>query len=208
MINNIGVPAILILIGALISATGAVLASIDQSKSERALRQKSDEIATLNKQISQSITGGDSFAYLGPSYVSGGAFPESLMLIHEGKFPVYDVSFRVVDLDDFEAELKKPAETANILSVGVNQTVGNLSPRSALFTGITVRERPFVRLTIQISARNGHFVQSIRIKKVGESYKTANRVSKTDEAGKDSVIYEKVDDGFPLDQNGHVNWSA
>lgn len=208
MYSNIGMPAILILIGALISATGAVWASIDQSKSERALRQKSDEIATLNKQISHSITGGDSFAYLGPIYLSGGSFPESLMLIHEGKFPVYDVSFRVTDLDDFEAELKKPIGTTNLLSVGVNHTVGNLSPRSALVTGIKLRERPYVRLTIEISARNGHFVQSIRIKKAGESYKTANRVSKTDETGKESVIYEKIDDGFPLDQNGKFKWST
>lgn len=47
----LGVPGAIALIGALITACGAVLASIDQNRKERQLRQRSDEIASLNREI-------------------------------------------------------------------------------------------------------------------------------------------------------------
>jgi len=56
MIENLGAPAVLMLIGALISAAGAIWAAQQQTISEKELRQKSDEIAELNKQIASSIT--------------------------------------------------------------------------------------------------------------------------------------------------------
>lgn len=204
MFGNIGGPAILIFIGVLISASGAIWASIEQTKSESNLRAKSDEIAELNKEISKSIIGGDSFAYLTPTVLAGSNYPESLMILHQGNYPLYDLSLRVVDLDDFEAELAKPKGTINLLNVGVNQTAGNIPPSTASFSGISMKEKDFTRLTIQISARNGHFTQSLRIKKVGTEYKSAIQVSKMD--GGSEPIFEKIDDGYPLNKESKVDW--
>ena len=204
MLSNIGGPAILIFIGVLISATGAIWASIEQSKSESFLREKSDEIANLNKEISKSITGGDSFAYLVPTVLAGSNYPESLMILHKGKYPLYDLGMRVVDLDDFEAELAKPKGSSNILSIGVNRSAGNISPNTASFSGISMKEKDYTRLTIQINARNGHFSQSLRIKKVGTEYKTALQVNKMD--SREVTLFEKIDDGYPLNKEGKVDW--
>jgi hypothetical protein len=66
---------ILVLPGAFLSAIGAFLAAYrdnqekiqsanQRAQFERELRTKSDEIAGLNRQIAQSITGGDSYCYL------------------------------------------------------------------------------------------------------------------------------------------------
>lgn len=204
MIGNIGGPATLIFIGALISATGAIWASIEQSKSEKALREKSDEIAELNKEISKSITGGDSFVYISPSHLTGSDFPESLMIVHQGKHPIYDLSIRVVDVDDFNAELAKPEGHKNLLNVGVNSVVGNISPNTAAFSGISMKEKENTKLTIQFNARNGHFSEVVHIRKVGDQYKTALKVSKFGESS--DQIFEKVDEGFPLNDRGEVEW--
>lgn len=68
-------PAILVLIGAVLSAVGgfwaasrqqraAIAAAEQRSEFERELRAKSDEIAALNRQIASSVTGGDSYPYV------------------------------------------------------------------------------------------------------------------------------------------------
>ena len=65
-------PTLLVLGGAILSAVGAFVVTVRQnqeklkSASQRAqfeseLRSKSDEIASLNREIAASITGGDSF---------------------------------------------------------------------------------------------------------------------------------------------------
>ncbi|QSV13273.1 hypothetical protein CGI80_00475 [Vibrio parahaemolyticus] len=204
MLSSLGGPAILIFAGALISATGAIWASIEQTKNEQALRKKSEEIADLNKEISKSITGGDSFPYLLPSSQSGTSYPESLMIINEGKHPLYDVNLHVVDIDELETELAKPKGQSNLLNVGINVEVGNVSPGVAVFSGISMHEKDYTRLTIQFSARNGHFSQALRIIKVGSEYKTAFNVTK--DGASIETIFEKIGEGYPLNDNGEVNW--
>jgi gas vesicle protein len=66
MLRHLG-PASVIFIGVIISALGALWAARQQAKSAEALRNKSDEIAALNREIAQSIIGGDSFCYLSVS---------------------------------------------------------------------------------------------------------------------------------------------
>ncbi len=217
MLNLIGGPAILIFIGVVISGAGAIWASIEQSQSEKQLREKAEEIARksddlvtksneiteLNKKISQSITGGNSFAYLQPSYLSGGVFPESLMLIHQGEYPLYDISIRVVDLDEFESELAKPKGSANLMTVGSNLNIGNLSPKTASFSGVAIKEKSIIRINVFFTARNGTFSEQIRIAKVGNEYKVALQVSGLDST---QPLFEKIDEGYPVSADGGVTW--
>jgi len=62
--QSVGLPAIVVLVGVLITAIGAFLSSSERTDFERELRKKSDEIAALNRQIAASVTGGDSFCYV------------------------------------------------------------------------------------------------------------------------------------------------
>src|SRR6478609_5690772 len=89
-------PGWLMLLGALLSTAGAILASQRQAASEEELSKKSVEIAELNKQIAASVTGGDSFAYMG--FLLQFDVPR-LMLFHEGQYPLYGLNARISDLD-------------------------------------------------------------------------------------------------------------
>ncbi|MEX2410285.1 MAG: hypothetical protein WD607_02750 [Candidatus Paceibacterota bacterium] len=80
LVKHIGLPEIVVFVGALlvalnadslvvflgavITAIGALWVSIRQSKFDSELRQKNAEIAQLNHKITNSITGGESFCYL------------------------------------------------------------------------------------------------------------------------------------------------
>jgi hypothetical protein len=87
-----GLPVGVGVFGALVAAGGALWSSGERSEFERALRKKSEEIADLNRQIAASVTGGDSFCYLEFGSL-GVAEPNMaiLMLLHKGKYPMYEV---------------------------------------------------------------------------------------------------------------------
>src|SRR5882762_1540173 len=96
LVESIGGPTILIFIGGIIAAIGAVWASYDQNTANKKLEQKNEEIARLNRETANAVTGGDSYCYLMPI----ANIPEMVTVIQKGEFPLYDVSVRVVDLDD------------------------------------------------------------------------------------------------------------
>jgi hypothetical protein len=54
-----GLPASVVVLGALVAASGALWASSERTRFERGLRERSDEIARLNREIAASVTGGD-----------------------------------------------------------------------------------------------------------------------------------------------------
>ena len=83
-------PVILVFIGAIIAAVGALWTSLQQAQFERELRAKSDEIAELNRTIVASVTGGNSFCYLAFALGDGTTNSFPLMLVHEGDYPIYD----------------------------------------------------------------------------------------------------------------------
>lgn len=61
------------LVGAILSAIGAVWAAQQKAHFERGMREKTEEISKLNKQLMDVIVGGDSFCYL----VMGSINPQS-----------------------------------------------------------------------------------------------------------------------------------
>ena len=112
-------PAIVVCFGAMLSAIGAVWLAMNQSNDDRILREKSEEIAALakqnatlaqenaavNKELVSLLTGGDSYCYLLPGFnVAGDAARRGhadIEVLHSGKYPLYDVRIRVVDLQKF-----------------------------------------------------------------------------------------------------------
>jgi len=197
IISGITGPSILTFIGGAMCLIGAIWASVQQSN-------KTNEITELNKQILNTSTGGDSFPYFVPSFSSSSSFPESLTILSEGKYPIYDLSYRVTDLDDFETAQKNPDAKKNVLNIGIENAVGNLPPNAAMSSGLTMREKEYTRLTVQFTTRNKHLMQSIRIKKVGKEYKTAMCVKNT--FPPNETLYLKIDDGYPLNKEGVVEW--
>jgi hypothetical protein len=117
-------PAIVIAIGAIVVAFGGFWAAYRQTNFNAELRQKNEEIARL--------TGGDGFCWVAfqvvdsqGQLVNGNNMPDDLVLIpnfiHQGPYPLYDVSASIVDIDEIAKDVMRATTPANI---------GNVAPGS------------------------------------------------------------------------------
>ena len=196
------------------------------------LAAKSDEIANLNREIAASVTGGDSYCYFAIEYPFGSElFPEDidLLLVREGKYPLYDINIEILDLetlyDDLRQRLKRqlllyvytqdwPVTRINVGNIGVQQSdsfMGNIGIQPSISPkGAHRGLRPIrVKLPdsgvqlylIQITARNGYVNQFVKFKRVNGKWKKAVKVIFN---GKE--VKEIVDLDFPRNDKGQVEW--
>lgn len=175
---NIGTPALLSLIGALLAAIGAFVSSAEsnrqQNKAEAAQKlalSKSDEIsqlaetianqaeenAKLSKQIIGLTSGGESFTYL--SFTKMGDYWHPVVL-HKGDFPLFEVNVRIVDLQELEAIQSPSLESVNRHFFEIDSLpVGQAHIHQALRFKIENANRSF---NVFFSARNGNWEQETR----------------------------------------------
>ncbi len=200
-LENITPPAVIIFVGVLISAFGALWASQRQASFERNLREKSEEIARLNRELANSVIGGDSFCYLVVSSPDPVTNTGLLVVVHQGEHNLYDVHARIVDLEKFD-QLKGNLSFATLKQTDTNISIGNLIPSAqVLHPSFTLGNGNTRRFNIFFSARNGFFTQLLRFKKIHGKWVYATKVER-----EDKVIYEKVDDEFPRTAEGNVDW--
>ncbi len=200
MLRHLG-PASVIFIGVIISALGALWAARQQGKSAEALRNKSDEIAALNREIAQSIIGGDSFCYLSVSPLKQPDDQALLTLVHQGKYPLYDLGVRIVDVDKFQQVVSRDFSALDLFKIDTNVSVGNLAVGQAAMIGnMRLPSLHELRFNIFFSARNGFFVQLLRLRKVNGVWRQAIRVTRRHD-GPEAVILEKIDSEY-----GEPNW--
>lgn len=201
--QHIGGPTVMIFIGAIISAAGVLWASIEKTKLEMDSKEKSLEISELNKQIAMSITGGDSFCYIGHPLDGSQGNKLHAAIVHKGKYPLYDVNLRIVDLektDSFQKQGLSFPEAVNKSQTIVN--VGNISPNFAMIldtidlTGLTR-----VRYNVFIVARNDLVTQNIRLQNINGTWKGAMKVRRD---GK--TILENIDPNYPRNSQGEIDW--
>ena len=163
-------PGLVILIGTIIVACGTYWQFHRQAESTRlllkqsqeiadlnkALAQKSDEIAELNRNIVSSVTGGDSFSYLALFGMTDAAGPQ-VIVVQMGKYPLYDVAARVVDLDKWEAERGSVMTLEKLQALDAHLTVGNIAAGASVTAGRLTRLNPTrqYRYNVFFSARNG-----------------------------------------------------
>lgn len=201
--------AVVVLLGALISAGGALWSSGERTKFEHELRERSDEIAQLNREIAASVTGGDSFCYLAMASLGvAEANTAILTIVQQGEYPLYDISLYITDVQAFRrAHTAGQGEQTNQYKTDLQ--VGNMSPGSAMpITNWQLPDTDEQGYNVFFSARNGFFTQELRFKRVGGSWKSATKVTK-EILGVDEpvVLYEKVDPDFPLNDQGQVEWN-
>ncbi|MBI3058746.1 MAG: hypothetical protein HYY81_05490 [Deltaproteobacteria bacterium] len=194
-------PPGLILVAALLGTIGAFWASQQQGQFERQLREKSEEIAELNERTLNAVTGGDSFAYVAFARPSEQSNEGMLIVIHQGVNPLFDVYMRIVDLQTF-AELGGDVTLNNFMHGSTQFQLGTLVAGHARTLGKfslgTETKRSF---NIFFAARNGGFSQLVRFVRVADRWRSAYRVKRNGE-----VIHEKIDEEFPRNQAGAVEW--
>jgi hypothetical protein len=190
----------------ILSLTQQLLTKSDEIAGlNRKIAEKSDEITKLNRELMSSVIGGKSFCYLFPMLKQG--IPR-FTLIHQGKYPLYDLTIRIVDLDKFDELKEKAFSFESLFEDEITVNVGNFAPNSAqILSQVQIRPKETLRYNVFFSARNGFFTQILRIKKLGTEWKTAFKVTVVrPQENKERIIFEKIDEGYPRNEKGLVQW--
>lgn len=202
-----------IFIGVMICAIGVFWASIEQSKSERKIVEKSEEIARLNEKITGSITGGNSFAYVLFLSINMELNSSLLSVVQKGDYPLYDISIRIVDVDKFSLfkNQEGPLDYNKISKAEKVLNIGNLgSGHSTILAPWKFPNKNSVNYNIFIGARNGLITELVRMKRVNGVWKTAYKVIRQifekDMKVEVETLLEKIDPDFPTNIHGEVDW--
>jgi hypothetical protein len=166
------------------------------------------KITELSQQNIYSLTGGDSYCYLRfPTFTPTGGLP---IVIHKGKFPLYDVEARIVNLRQFErvaAETPGDLTMRQYMSSSTMLKVGNLAPGSAF--SVLDKALPFTdeqpNFRVFFGARNGFWHEDLLLRRIKGQWLHAVRVLR--EVGNDKkLLFEEIDKGFPRTGDGKVDW--
>lgn len=200
-ITQFGGSTILIFVGVLLAAIGAVWAAYDQNRFSDKLDRKNEEIIALNHQINASIIGGDSYYY----FIPEGSSPCDALVEHVGDYPIYDAFAIITDIQKVKRlTLKEGLDFISTISLG------NLAPHaSSWYRDVFRLEGTRKQFLIQMSARNGHFYEEIQFIRREERWEWAVKVSVHRDRGAGSgtdVVLEKYSEGFPLTESGTVDW--
>jgi hypothetical protein len=202
-------PAILVFLGAVLVALGGFWSSWRQSTFNATLTQKNDEISRLQMESANAITGGNSFAYMAVQVPDPKTASTAIPLfIHQGKYPLYDVQARIVDLDEHKRLTdQKDFITASKALLGTTLTVGNLTPGFASSMSVVLPHPSGQDFSYNVFyiARNGAWVQSLRMRWVGNGWAIANKVVGGPE---NKELYREVGANYPLNGKGEVDWEV
>jgi len=175
------------------------------SQLEKQLLQQSKAITNLSKQAISTTTGGDSFCYL---HVEPRGNVWEPTFIHFGKYPIYGVGARIIDLDKFRENKKKNQDfTFQDLS-GTSIKVGDMTVGTALpmwnirIPWSDTTEHAF---NVFFSGRNGLWDEFVRLKKIDGKWVQAIQVQKRTE-NKTEILFSKIDKLFPRNAKGQVEW--
>jgi cell division protein FtsB len=181
------------------------------------LVDKTEEISKVNAKLAEqahhiadAVTGGDSFCYFSIA-ASGDQLP-FVMLVHEGDHPLFQVQARIVDLDKFS---QRKSQNYSTLSdafsdkdlVGKMLRFEELDPGRSVTLGSVLRVTgETARFNIFFSARSGTFTQSLRLRRVGRAWVYATKVTRRNSANARTTIFEKIDERYPRNSEGEVDW--
>ena len=169
-------------------------------------KPKRGATAELNKQIASSITGGASFAYIVPTFFDPTHTSPMLTLVHQGEYPLYDLTVRILDMATFDNLMRQNNSSSDKLREEVQLSISNIAPnQKSMLKTVQLGTDP-LKWNLFFSARNGFFTELLRIRRVGNEWKTALKVIRTRSPSNDQVLFEKIDSGYPRSKDGQVEW--
>lgn len=221
-------PAIIICIGVILTAIGGIWAALreenekiqnaeERAKFERELRGKSDEIASLNRDIAAYSRGEGSYCYFEPT-VSSSHNAVLPALINVGKNPLYDVRIRIV-LDPHKRILPEGGKATydildEIMRTETRIDVGNLAPSNVpdnAYPSLILKwDLPHSEerraYNVFFSARNDYFTQYLRFWRVKGRWFVASKVFRQLAGEEGTVLKELVQPGYPRNPDGSIDW--
>lgn len=182
----------------------------DNTEAYKELAKKSDKIADLNRDIAGIVSGGDSYCSVAAS------MPDSknrirLIAESEGKYPVYDVTIEIVDVEKTSAIMQKltKEEIFDALSEGTIETfqartilrLGTMGPHKMADLGaIKLSDTNKQTFSIIVTARNGFFHALHQYRRINGKWVRAIQSTKN---GKTK---EQADPEFPRNDKGKIQW--
>lgn len=171
-----------------------------ESNLEKIEKRAGDILNSLEARtglIFNQITGGQSFCYanLSQNYLG----ERNLTVTHQGNHPLYDLTLRVVDLDKFNNHSGNP-EYKHVFEKTFS--IGTMLPNQCndLCNIVTSDQETNINFNIFFSARNGMFVEQLRLRKVNDEWMSAVKVDR------EKTLLESVSENYPKDKFGKVDW--
>ena len=163
----------------------------------------------------------DSFCYLGFLFAVGGEDRPSLVVYHDGKYPLQNIHITMTDVELMNAtlpDIPKGREKARPITIDELDKLDKLQAKfylpalgppgaiQELRRTWKLPERDQVTYSIQINTQFQTFYQHLKLRKVNGSWSEAYRVIKHAQSKEIVVLREKVPDNFPRGPSGKVNW--
>lgn len=157
-------------------------------RSDKLIGLEHRAVSSLGENL-ETTTGGDSFCYLDIQL-------QRSFVLCSGKYPLYDVHVRIVDLNLFDAK--------DIRSMsGTEWTIGNMAANTArvLPTAVQFSGTDKQDFNVFFGARNGFWTELLRYRKVKDRWVAARMVesSLNPRYPKGAVVHRVVDKEFPVD---------
>lgn len=197
----LGVVLIGLFLNALSNKHSSDAQEIERNRLERRFEAVLHKIEAETQETINYMSGGDSIAWIQICMLNHVTNQGTLVVNHQGKYPLYEVNARIVDLNRFQA-LQGQLNMQNIATTQINLNIGNLIPGLSVMNQSMHLGHPTSQdYNVFFSARNGTFTQLIRMRKITNQWVTATKVQNLNS----EVVFEQVDPNYPL-TNGQVVW--
>lgn len=213
---HVSAPAIVILIGTVLAAIGALWTSYKQDQfkadlqeKQRVLEAKNEEIVNLNREIAvlshhttNMVTGGDSYAHIlfanNQSQTIENVRLGHIFLTHEGRYPIYDLTIQIADID-----AHKDVKTFAVGNIGSIQHVKHWPLNQAINFDLSGKQSQ--RFNVFFYGRNGFWYQQMIYKKLENKWSLATRVVRPNEKGGIEVLFKSISSDFPVPEH-EITW--
>jgi hypothetical protein len=172
------------------------------------LTQKTIELTELIQKIQ---TGGDSYCIFEVFYArnkDGENIIPTLSLRHSGEFVLRSVQITVEDYYRRRVYLSNTSmdkvTSENLTASDIRVNVGTLTPNSIIDLGNykLLPSQNEILFRIWIHSENGHFLEKLQHIDIKGDRKHAIKITGKDE----TLIYENINEGFPKNEDGTINW--
>ncbi len=169
------------------------------SESIKQSQQQFAETMSKSREAIAESTGGDSFCYVDMGGWNGNELIANI--VQKGRYPLFRVDVTITDIDAFNLELKSKSGTLGSTSRRGFPTIDVLTRVSLwrpLGTYLISPDEESRSFNIEMFARNGAFVELLRIRKLKEGgLTTAKLVSASYFTNKRGIVLEQIDKTFP-----------
>jgi hypothetical protein len=183
--------------------TGQLVRIRRQARVEDGLSTLEERLSRIAQDLDAAVvdlqgymSGGDSYCYFSPSF---GVANSRWIVVQSGKYPLYNVAARVVDLSLVDAAMR----AGDPMAFDRHVETGDLPNGQALFANIgQIPESSSLDLNIFFSAKNGFFTQLFRARDVEGEMAYAYQVRRNLPDGRTICLHKSVGEAYPLSEDG------